>query len=130
MLKRILLGTFLVLSLSMGAHQVSALELTTGLSDAGGADGAGYNTEQDLAVTIGLIIKVAIGFLGVIFLVLTVYAGFTWMTAAGDTKKVEKAKGILVTSVIGLIIVLTSYTITTFVIGNIDVVAEGNVPGV
>ena len=44
----------------------------------------------DLVATIGTIISVFLGALGVIFLILVIYAGFLWMTAAGDAKKVEK----------------------------------------
>lgn len=54
--------------------------------------------------------------LGLIFLFLTLYAGYLWMTAMGDSKKVEKAKDILSQSVIGLIIVVLSYGISFFVV--------------
>ena len=119
MLKSFLLGAALSVSLLFAYQPVQALELTTGLPQAGGSDGAGYNTEQEVPVLIGSIIKIVIGFLGVIFLLLTVYAGMTWMTAAGDSKKVDKAKGILTTAVIGLVIVLAAYTITEFVFGSL-----------
>ncbi len=38
------------------------------------------------------------------------------MTAAGDEGKVKKAKSMLVTSVIGIIIVMAAYALTFFVI--------------
>ncbi len=84
-----------------------------------------FNTEQDLGQVIGTIISVLIGFLGIIFLVLTVYAGFLWMTAAGNEKQVGKAKNILVTAVIGLVITLSAYTISTFVVGQLTDVSTG-----
>lgn len=65
---------------------------------------------------IGQIISAVLGILGVIFLVLTIYAGLLWMTAGGNTDSVKKAKAILLNSVIGLIIVLSSYAITATVI--------------
>lgn len=65
---------------------------------------------------IGTAIAAVLGILGVIFLVLTIYAGLLWMTAGGNTDNVKKAKAILTNSVIGLIIVLSSYAITTTVI--------------
>jgi len=42
------------------------------------------------------------------------------MTAGGDEAKVTKAKGILKNAIIGLIIVLAAYIITTFVITNVS----------
>ena len=46
---------------------------------------------QDLLVTIGKIIQVFLGLLGVIFLILLIYAGWMWMTSQGNEEKVEKA---------------------------------------
>ena len=76
-------------------------------------------SEQGLTDTIGLLISVLLGVLGIIFLVLVIWAGLLWMTAAGETKQTQKAKDILVTSVIGLVILLSAYAISTFVIDNI-----------
>ena len=76
-------------------------------------------SEQGLTDTIGLLISVLLGVLGIIFLVLVIWAGLLWMTAAGETKQTQKAKDILVTSVIGLVILLSAYAISTFVIDNV-----------
>ncbi|MEK7139360.1 MAG: hypothetical protein AAB817_01535, partial [Patescibacteria group bacterium] len=40
--------------------------------------------------------------LGVVFLVLTVYAGFKWMTAGGNSEQIDEAKALLRNAVIGL----------------------------
>lgn len=80
-----------------------------------GAAGGNTNvTDTTLSQTIGRGIKIVLGFVGTIFFVLTVYAGFTWMMAQGNSEKVEQAQGILQTAAIGLIIVLAAYSITTF----------------
>jgi hypothetical protein len=81
------------------------------------SEAAGYSTnvtDTSLSQTVGRGIKIVLGFVGTIFFVLTVYAGITWMTAQGNAEKVEQAQGILRTAVIGLIIVLAAYSITTF----------------
>jgi hypothetical protein len=52
--------------------------------------------------------------LGVLFVCLTVYAGFLWMTAGGNEEHIEKAKKLLFRAVIGLIIVLSAYSIAWF----------------
>jgi len=52
-----------------------------------------------------------------IFLILTVYAGFLYLTARGEEEKVTHAKETLQRGVIGLIIISAAYAIATFVIG-------------
>ena len=65
------------------------------------------------------IIRVILGFLGIIFVVLIIYAGFTWMTAAGNEEKITKAKKIMVSAIIGTAIILAAYAITFFVISEL-----------
>ncbi|MEK7633110.1 MAG: hypothetical protein AAB473_04990 [Patescibacteria group bacterium] len=62
------------------------------------------------------LISAVFGVLGLIFLFLTLYAGYLWMTAMGDSKKVTRAKDMLAQAVIGLIIVVLSYGISFFVV--------------
>jgi hypothetical protein len=54
-------------------------------------------------------INTVLSFLGVIFTILIIYAGFKWMTAQGSSESVTKAKGLLQNAVMGLIIVLVAY---------------------
>lgn len=79
------------------------------------AESAGLAT-TDLYTIIGTIIKVFFSLLGIVFLALTLYAGWLWMTAGGEEAKVEKAKDILIRAVVGLVITLAAYSITTFII--------------
>ncbi len=81
--------------------------------------GYGSATGSTLSETVGQIIRIILGLLGTIFLVLTVYAGVLWMTAAGNEERVTKAMSILKTSVIGLIIIIAAYSITYFVLENV-----------
>lgn len=74
--------------------------------------GSSANFFQTLA---GKIIGVVLSFVGVIFLILTIYAGITWMTAEGNEQKVSEAKDLLINSIIGLIIIFAAYAITAFV---------------
>ncbi len=53
---------------------------------------------------------------GIVFLVLTVYAGILYMTAQGEPDKIKKAKGMLTNAVIGLIIIVGAYAITRYVV--------------
>lgn len=70
----------------------------------------------DPRVIIGRIIQIALSFLGVISLLLIMYAGFLWMTSAGDDDKISQAKKILQNAIIGLVIILSSWAITTFIL--------------
>lgn len=63
----------------------------------------------------GTIINGALSLVGLIFLLLMVYAGFLWMTARGDEGQVEKAQNIVRTSMIGIVLVVSAYAITVFI---------------
>lgn len=61
-------------------------------------------------------ISSVLGIVGVIFFVLMIYAGFLWMTAAGNDERVTKAKNIFSTSIIGLLVIVGAYYILDFVL--------------
>ena len=75
--------------------------------------------EDSLAETIAYVIQVVLGFLGIIFIILIIYAGFVWMTSAGNEEKISKAKKTLIAAIIGITIVLLAYAITGFVINSL-----------
>lgn len=77
---------------------------------------ASIKTTTGLPQLIGSLIKIFIGALGIIFLLLTVYAGFLYLTAQGDEEKVKHAKQTLQRGVIGLIIITAAYAIAAFVL--------------
>jgi cbb3-type cytochrome oxidase subunit 3 len=70
----------------------------------------------DIRITIARIVRGFLGFLGTIALLLVLYAGFTWMTAAGDAEKIDRAKKILTSAVIGLVIIMSAFAITSFIL--------------
>jgi hypothetical protein len=99
------------------------LQNSSGQLDTAGR-GAGYidttsNTYQPIEFIIGQIIKIVLSFLGVLFLILTIYGGFKWMTAHGNEEQLTKAKKLIVEATTGLIIVLASYIITFYVIAKL-----------
>ncbi len=67
-----------------------------------------------LATKAGQIIGLILSFVGVLFLILMIYAGILWMTASGNEQQVATAKGLLINAVIGMIIVFSAYALTTF----------------
>lgn len=75
----------------------------------------GWGT-QDLRVTIMLVIQVLLGFLGVVAILIILYAGWRWMTSGGDPQKIEEAKRTLVNAVLGLLVIFAAFAIVAFII--------------
>ncbi len=113
-----LLLTSFMLVVFFGAFPVLAEDY--GLNQSAGAVSAYKsqvsNTDNNfLSTRLGSIIGLILSFVGVIFLILMIFAGLTWMTASGNQEKVGKAKDLMINAVIGLIIVMAAYAITAFV---------------
>ncbi len=115
MMKYLIVPVLLLMPYAAGA---ATLDLNNALTNVGG-NAYGTSTPTDLLTIIGTIINVALGFLGVIFLLLTIYAGFLWMTAQGNEEQTAKAKGILTTAIVGLVITLAAYSIAAFVVNQV-----------
>jgi len=71
---------------------------------------------RDPRETVASIIKIVLSLLGIIALCFILYAGFKWMTAGGNEETVTMAKKTLSAAVIGLVIILSAYAITNFVL--------------
>ncbi len=72
--------------------------------------------QANIKGTLGRIINVLLGFLGIIAVVIILYGGFIWMTARGNEDSVKKAQQIIVAGAIGLAIILSAFAITQFVV--------------
>ena len=100
--------------------QTAGQQFGSGLSKT--ADKMGYaessagTARLTLSQKIGRIIQAVLASVGVLFLILTVYGGVTWMLSRGNEQQAAKAKSILTNAIIGLIIVLSAYIITTMMI--------------
>ena len=85
-----------------------------GLSQTGKA--IGFESESGNIYTIvNKATSAFLGLLAIIFFTLTVWAGVRWMTARGNEEYSKKAKETLEASVIGLVIILASYALVSFV---------------
>ena len=69
----------------------------------------------DVKDTIAQVINIALGFLGVIAVIIIIYAGFKWMTAGGNEESVTEARKMILQAVIGLVIIFSAWIISTFV---------------
>ncbi len=106
-----ILSSFLVLPVVVGANTtVDPLATVQGAAKLPGND-----TDGAIWTMIGNLINVALGVLGVLLVLIIIYAGFLWMTARGATDQVKKAKDMILQAVIGLLIIFAAYALTNFV---------------
>ncbi|MDP2736340.1 MAG: TrbC/VirB2 family protein [bacterium] len=94
-----------------GSTQKDYVNTNSGLADGG--------TARDPRQIVVDIIKFVLGFLGILALIIILYAGFKWMTSGGNEESVGSAKKMLVAGVIGLVIILSAYALATFIINQI-----------
>ena len=89
-----------------------------GLEDTANASGlSGYG--NNIPVMIGNILGSVLGLVAVIFFALMLYGGVLWMTARGDDSQTKKATGTITAAIVGIMIILASYAITSFVFNSI-----------
>ncbi len=118
-LKKIFLITAIVLA-SGGFFSCAQAKLidTTKLNDQTGnfTQKAGFNnaTVGGIAATA---IEAFLSLLAIIFIILILVAGHKWMTAGGNEEELNKAKSQMKHAVIGLIIIMMAYAITSFALG-------------
>jgi len=89
-----------------------------GLQDAGSK--AGYQ-DSDVYAFSGKVINMALSMLAVLFMGVMLYAGIRWMTSRGNEEYSKKAKTALEAGIIGLIIIIMAYAISTFVLDQLKV---------
>lgn len=108
----VVFGNLLVWQIQTASSQTSLNMLKNS------AVGAGYSAttnENSAAATVGSVINVFLSILGVVFLVLVVYAGFLWMTAGGEEEKIKQAQKYIKNGLFGLLIIMSSFAISKFV---------------
>ena len=111
------LAIFLAFFIYFGADCLADSAASNALQGLVQSSEKAYGTlpEADVSTTIGKAVGVGLSFIGVLFLGLLIYGGFTWMFARGNQQDVQKAKDIMEAAVIGLIIVIAAYAITAYV---------------
>lgn len=96
-----------------------------GANNATGAIGGGdpYKlpgvAKQDPRAIVTNIISIISGFLGIIAVVIILISGFQWMTAGGDEEAVKTAQKRLVQAVIGLILILSTWSVAYYVVNTL-----------
>lgn len=120
-LNLIVLATFIVvLFFVFSFNFVFAQGLTSSSDNLASFGSAAGLSNTSLPVFIGNIVRALLGLLGVIAVLIILYAGFVWMTANGDPGKIDKAKKIMVGGVIGLVIIVSSFAIASFIMNALN----------
>ena len=88
-------------------------------SSAGAGFGETEPTSDTFAQSLGMLLGLLLGFLGVIFMGLALYGGWMWMSARGNTERVDKAKKIITEAITGLVVIMAAYAISRYVVGAI-----------
>lgn len=113
--------------LSLAVSPVSAaydFKQNSGINDVAPIMGYDANSEMTPEYYIGVVLSLIFSAMGLIFLILIIYAGINWMTAQGNTSQVDKAKNTIVKAIVGLIICLSAYGITYFVMNTFQNTAK------
>ncbi len=90
-------------------------DLDKQLQATAGTQGANFGEAVDPRIAAAVLIRNVLTLLGTLLLVYVVWGGFLWMTSAGNEDRIEKGKLTIVRGAVGLIIILSAYSITLFV---------------
>lgn len=74
---------------------------------------------NDLQLYIGTIVGNVLSFISVAFFGLMIYAGVRWMMSRGSEEEAKKSLNIILGAVIGIVIVLSSYTLVKFMFSSV-----------
>lgn len=99
-------------------HAQSANNLLWGDQSGNFSNATGLGSE-DPRIIAARIIQIVLGFLGIIFLLLILYAGWLWMASGGSEDQISRAKRIITNATIGLIVMLMSFAIATFILNKL-----------
>ena len=108
------------------SFSLPALAATTGDLNPWGSDqlkdniktttGLGERDPRDIAASV---IRIILGFLGIVAVIIILLGGFKWMTAGGNEDKVGEAKKLITAGIIGLVIIVAAFAIATFVLNSL-----------
>ncbi len=93
-----------------GAALISAQDNPSEIAGATGGEGS-------IRAIVLKIVNYALGFLGLVAVIMVIFGGFLYVTAAGAQENIDKGKKILMYSIIGIIIILLSFAIINTVLG-------------
>ena len=72
--------------------------------------------KTDIRVVMARLVNQATGLLGIVTVLVILFGGFSWMVSFGDEEKVQKAKSTIASGIIGLIIILVSFSLANYIL--------------
>ncbi|HSD56461.1 MAG TPA: hypothetical protein VLA92_04920 [Candidatus Saccharimonadales bacterium] len=128
-MKRITLVALAAVTLLVGVvalHTAPALaasakeEICSGIGAAAG--GGGCNNPQGSPTVnsvISTVINILSAFVGIIAVIMIIFAGFKYVTSGGDSGKISSAKNTLTYAIVGIVVAGVSQLIVRFVVTKI-----------
>jgi len=122
-----LAGTLLSLQPVSAARSTAgeaALKFLDNTAQKAGLNDAGYlgqdaDSESKVLGLIADIINVILGMVGIVFFIQIFWAGTRWMTAGGNEEVIKESKNSIKAALIGIVIALSAFLITNFVMNQI-----------
>lgn len=99
--------------------------LQTGLDNA--ASGAEL-PKLDIATIVGKMIYILISSVGIVFVIIIIYAGIIYLMAGGEPDKTKKAKNMITQGVVGIVLMISAYAITSFVLTSLNTTLNSSPP--
>ncbi len=99
-MKRLLYSTFAFALVLIPSTTFAQVALTNPLETA------------DPRIIVGRVIQGLLGLTGTIALIMIIYGGLMFLTSAGNPGQIDKAKKLLVFTIIGIIVIAASYVAT------------------
>lgn len=129
LLYRIILAAYTVISPLIQKKVVFAQTIESPIPTTDDVFGTNSVLEKNFG-SISKIITFAFNFVvaiaGVIFIIMMLVGGIQYLTAAGNEESLGKAKGTMIQSIVGLIIVLSSWAIGTWILGSVGITSNEN----
>ncbi|MBU1164518.1 pilin [Patescibacteria group bacterium] len=118
-LKKQILLTLVCCLIILPATSILATTVEESLINSGKEAGF-YKGEETASFSQALIVYAngLAGMLGVLYLILMMYAGYVWMNSRGNEEEVTKARKIIIWSTVGIGTILMALIISEFIIYN------------
>lgn len=91
---------------------IKAAEVSSAISEADKVDIA---VASDFRTAITGFLNYFLGFLGLLAVIMLIYAGITFITANGEEDAIKKARSMILWSVVGIVVIMLSFAIVRVV---------------
>jgi len=128
-MKKLVLIALTAVTLLVGVvaiHSAPALaasakdEICSGVGAASGASGCSTpKGSPTVNSVINTVINIISAFVGVVAVIMIVFAGFRYVTSGGDSSKISSAKNTLIYAVVGIVVAALAQVIVRYVVTQI-----------